>query len=118
MAPRELCGATGIWFVARRCRSRASRPLVRLVHLPAGRNAEVFAAAAQEVLATVPERARWTLTSDQGATQRTHGSQADPRCAEALAPGVRDAVDPEPATPFLIGVKYYLLSLYIFCCRL
>ncbi|MGK8558811.1 IS30 family transposase [Nocardia gipuzkoensis] len=50
---------------------RRSR-LVRLVHLPGGRNAEAFAAAARDLLATVPDQARWTLTWDQGAEMARH----------------------------------------------
>lgn len=55
---------------------RRSR-LRRLVHLPAGRNAVVSAAAARDVLATVPERARWTLTWDQGAEMARHDLLAE-----------------------------------------
>nr|WP_218018497.1 IS30 family transposase [Nocardia amikacinitolerans] len=50
---------------------RRSR-LVRLVHLPDGRNADAFAAAAMEVLATVPAQARCTLTWDQGGEMARH----------------------------------------------
>lgn len=55
---------------------RRSR-LLRLVHLPAGRNAEVFAAAARDVPATVPERAWWTPTWDQGAEMARHDLLAE-----------------------------------------
>lgn len=50
------------------CRSR----FVRLVHLPAGRNAEAFAAAALGVLTTVPAQVRLTLTWDQGSEMARH----------------------------------------------
>nr|WP_249645678.1 IS30 family transposase [Nocardia sputi] len=50
---------------------RCSR-LVRLVHLPDGRNADAFASAALRVLATVPAQARLTLTWDQGSEMARH----------------------------------------------
>ncbi|NKY24932.1 Transposase InsI for insertion sequence element IS30A [Nocardia gamkensis] len=55
---------------------RRSR-FVRLVHLPDGRNAEAFAAAALGMLTTVPAQARLTLTWDQGSEMARHDLLAD-----------------------------------------
>lgn len=55
---------------------RRSR-LLRLVHLPSGRNTEAFTEATARVLATVPARARLTMTWDQGSEMARHDLLAE-----------------------------------------
>jgi IS30 family transposase len=55
---------------------RASR-YVKLIHLPAGHNAEQLHTALSTVLDELPEQVRWTLTWDQGSEMAHHHLLAD-----------------------------------------
>lgn len=51
--------------------------LVRLIHLPDGHTADALVAAVRPVMAGVPERARLTLTWDQGSEMASHHEIAE-----------------------------------------
>lgn len=71
--------------------------LVRLIHLPDGHTADALVAAVRPVMAGVPERARLTLTWDQGSEMASHHE-----IAEHFLEGVFFA---PPGTPWLRGTN-------------